>query len=727
MIRFSFVYLLLFALLLTSCSSDSDSPDINEPDTISPEVTFSITGSPQNQGSEPIIVSNQIQLNIDATDAGGVAKVEAFIDDQKVGEDTTAPYRIVIDISGYASKQSQTSKFQDYTLKIVVTDTAGNTTSKEQIINIDNDRPVISEVSLETGAVINGDTNSVFFEVNDNEALSSVKVYINNELFADIGDTNYNLNINTLNLQDGENTLKIEAIDLAENTAIFQIPFIVDNTGPRLQFDSFSDGTILDEPVIINPEISDDYSEVVSFEIKLREDQILFLENPTNVDFELNPEEFPTGESVLSLIATDGLGNESSITINTTILRLLIKISIPEGFLKPYWESFWAFASEMDGTPIVARSFVNGENEVRIHAPGEFGLEREYMLTLLANDISFSDSFNRMTNIQGLSRTNLSELNLKLSRRAGAMSSVDNTMAGFSASEIVNGDGLDYTFIHYNSEQSGVFTTYSLNNSVSPSSNRYLYSTTLESAPYAYYWFEGLLTAGLDISDFVNDVNIESASFEIIGTPSSPNIQLQILGYENSEDLQSGIYHEIYRESPNRVFGDIYEYYLNTDFFGYSHQLIVGNYLTSRRSLPASEYTLTNWNVDFQQSGRDITIEKSGGDHTLGRLRLSPADGLGGDYEMIVLFDSQNTETVTLPEIPEEMRDMAIYEIAQNQGFDFEQVHITSFDHISNYDDYLNLIIKENLDHNSFSNEVNTEMKSTSDGGSPFKSFNFDQ
>ena len=158
-------------------------------DTISPEVEFSIVGFPKTSTSnEPIVVSNQIEIKIDARDNGGIAKIEAFINDEKVGEDSTAPYNIIVDVSGYTSKISQTSKFKDYILRITVTDINGNETSEEQVIYIDNELPLISDVSLENTSLINGSDNIITFNVSDNEGLLKVNVHINEILYSEIFD-----------------------------------------------------------------------------------------------------------------------------------------------------------------------------------------------------------------------------------------------------------------------------------------------------------------------------------------------------------------------------------------------------------------------------------------------------------------------------------------------------------------------------------------------------------
>ncbi|QLG44140.1 Ig-like domain-containing protein [Costertonia aggregata] len=721
----TFLFLIALLYIFNSCSNSSDNPE--EPDVIAPTVSISIAGFPNNTTSGPIVVSNRIEINVDAKDAGGIAKIEAFIDEQKVGEDTTAPYQIIIDVSSFDSKVVSTDKFKDFILKVSATDMAGNVTSTQQTINIDNEMPSIMGVSLQEGTTINGDTNPVVFEVMDNEVLSSVKTFLNGELLSEVTDGNFVANINTLNLDDGDNIFKIEAMDSADNLSVFEVNFISDNTGPEISLENLEDGQILDELISLNPQVTDEFSEIASLEVKLRGEQIQFFEDLGNTNFEFNPETYPVGDSMFTFIAIDELGNETSFNINNSILRLLIKVSIPEGFLSSSWTSFWVFASEMDGTPIVTKSVALQDDLIRLHAPTEFDFDKKFMLTFLADDNSFSDSFNRITNIQGITRDNLSEINFNLPRRRSVLTTATIPVTGFVNEEYIAGHGIDYTFSHFNFEQSGNFETISLNDTNNSSSNYYLYSNNLENFPYAHYRLSEPLIDGqtIDLNDFITDADIASSSFNVSGVSSVVNNQLQILGFETSNDSQNDIFHEIYRGSPELIFGGVYEFHYNTNFDSYSHQLVLDTYLTNRKGLPASNYSIPNWSLDYQQSGNDITISKSGGDHSLGRIRLSPADGLGGDYIMTVLFDSQSADVITLPEIPEEMKDLSLYTVAQNQGFDFEQVHLTSFDNITSYEQYLDLIIKNNRDHNSFSNTVISKMKSTSDSGTPFNSFHF--
>ena len=334
--------------ILCSCSSDSSDPT-PEPDTVAPTVDFAIAGISGSSNSQTVVVSSQIQINVDADDESGIAKVEAFIDGEKVGEDTTSPYQITIDVSSYASKNNLTAKFTDYTLKVTVTDTSGNETSKEQVIHIDNELPSITEVSLTEGQVIGGDTNTVTFNVSDNEGFNSVKTYLNDTILEEVTEGINEINLNTLELSDGENFLKIEATDLANNITTYEVPFIADNTGPEITLESLVAGQIVDEPIQLNPDVSDANSTIASVEFFLANDTQVVLEGDVTYSWDLDPSAFNPGSISIFIKATDGLGNESSAEFPIEILRRLITINIPEDFYNPIWARMYVFASAPDG------------------------------------------------------------------------------------------------------------------------------------------------------------------------------------------------------------------------------------------------------------------------------------------------------------------------------------------------------------------------------------------
>ncbi|TAI48238.1 Ig-like domain-containing protein [Flagellimonas allohymeniacidonis] len=710
-----------FLLFFLSCSSDSGE-ETPEPDTQAPIVDFSIAGSPSGS-TGPIVVSNEIIVNVDAQDNGTISKVEAFIDNQKQGEDTTAPFQIRIDVSGFESKIRLTQKFRDYTLKVSVTDAAGNVTSKEQTINIDNLLPSITEVSLEEGTVINGDSNMVTFNVSDNEGLVSVIAYLNNEVVQEFDTEVYELNINTLALSDGQNLLRLEAKDLADNTAAYSVNFISDNTGPEISIDTLEENQILDNLLNIKPNVSDEYSQAISLEVLFRGEQIQLYENPISVEFDFNPENYPTGDAVFSFVATDNLGNQSILEIDTEVLRLLMEVTLPEGFLSQFWTSFWIFASNSDdGSMIVSKSVELGEDAITLYAPGEFTPEQKYMITYLAVENTPDGAKSRVTNIQDISRNSLSQMVFNLRpNNVGQLTQFDTN--GFGLVESVSGDGEGYAISHFPSEQNPNMNIFDRDDSISRD-YYYLYSSQLTDIDYAYYKLtlpvDG--TFSLNRSDMITDIDLETPTFSIVNALEFSLPVLNIDGYDSPQDFSEGIFHRIYSQTPPLIFGGVYQYYLNNSFSNYSHTLAIGDYYTIRRGVPPETYTVPDWTISNIQTGNTLSLTTTGADHRLGRILLRPTSG--DSYVMTVLFDSQNTSEIVFPDLPDDLSDLDFYAANQEGTLNVEQIQITSFDNISTYEEYLDTVIKNQKEHDNISDIVESKLSVTG-GFFNFENFHF--
>lgn len=153
-----FLYFLFFVFFIFSCSKDNEPNKEQVGDTTAPTLSFSIADA-ETTSNEPITVSETIEVNIEATDASGISKIEAFIDNEKVGEDITAPFSISIDISGYSSTSGKSYSDLNSILKIVATDKEGNEATLEQDIII------ITRAVLLTINVPEGFINSFFQNV----------------------------------------------------------------------------------------------------------------------------------------------------------------------------------------------------------------------------------------------------------------------------------------------------------------------------------------------------------------------------------------------------------------------------------------------------------------------------------------------------------------------------------------------------------------------------------
>ena len=688
-------------LIIFSCSSDSEEPT-PEPDTVAPTVNFGIAGF-SSSGSEPIVASNQIEININAQDAGGIAKVEAFIDDQKVGEDTTAPYQITIDISGFTSKIAQTTKFKDYTLKIVVTDTSGNVSSKEQVINIDNELPVISEVSLEAGTVIGGDNNTVTFNAVDNEGLKSVKTYLNNELLIEIADSNYDINIDTQQLEDGENTLKIEAIDLAENTATFEIEFVVDNTGPEINVPNLIEGQILDETFLFSPEVHDEFSDIASFVAKLNDVTILESTSNETGEYEINPENLEVGDASFEIVAIDNLGNETMLNLSNQVLRKLFEIQLENGFFENSWFGFHILISEMDGSFIELKTADFNDESITVYAPGEFAIDKEYMVSFIADENQGNWIKTHMTVVQNLTRSNFHQI--QFSPALGeSINQQTIPMSGFEGIENIIGRGHGFMSTH-DSNVTEFNIELNEGNGYAQYNSLFLIGYALGDNPgYGYLKIDNPWSMDfvIDKSDFVFD-NIAQGTASYAGnTLPINNRDLYIWGFEKSEDVEKNLSHLIH--DSGHTFGLIgsESYNYPTVFEEYKHHMRLDNYNTYRDGLPASDYLIPDWSIDHVQNGNEVSVIKTGIGPTVGRLIVeigSPNDS----QLMALLFDSSKEGPIFIPQLPEELSSLNIYDTFQNQSYSVDYSELISFETITTYSDYLNEVISKYKEHTEVS------------------------
>jgi hypothetical protein len=652
------------------------------------------------------VVSNQIQININAQDAEGIAKVEAFIDNEKVGEDTTAPYQITIDVSEYASKIAQTAKFTDYVLKVVVTDTSGNSSSKEEVINIDNELPSITEVSLLNGQVIGGDTNPITFIVGDNEGLSGVNIYINDELAAEITNDLYEFNINTLDLPDGENILKIEAKDLAENTAINEVNFISDNTGPEITIESIEDGQIVDEVMTLSPELSDEYSSIVSLEFLVGEESQLIVEEGNVFQWELNPYNFPTGSTSIFIKAKDSIGNETISEFPIEILRRLITINIPENFYDPQKARIYVFTSRMDGRLLDSQRIFQETTKIILRTGEDLAENTEIMLTFADYYSGMAGNNSLLTTIQNISLETPNIFNLKVQPRFQGYYTLPLKFPAenFDSDDIlsmnINGFGYGGSYFSNSNEVSIDRRRNVTTNSNTDSIYIPLYNLSLND--YSYYVSNWELPEDFVFTpDLFSKTGIERRT---INLPNSfDRFHIWIDAFFSDSDFQNNIYHNIYNDGYGQGFSfpDGVPYYFNTIFDKYIYKISMDSYYTERVGEPLTSLQPLDWTINFNMNNKEIEIAKTGNGHTVGKLYLdnnSPQviDGQNVSYNWGIVFDSQKLDKVIIPEIPEEIKTWGFHSIYENNNMEIFQGEIIKYEGINTYHDYVEKILKNN-------------------------------
>ena len=728
----SFQLLLIVLFTLFSCSSDSEDPTPEpEPDVVAPNVTFNIAGSSNtNSGTTPVF-SNQITIDISAQDAGGVAKVEAYINDQKVGEDVTSPFQIVIDLTGYTSKIPSSGKFQDYMLKIVATDTSGNQGTTEQVIHIDNELPAITNVSMESGGVINGDTNLVTFSVSDNEGLSSVAAYMNNSLLQQFTDDNYEVNLNSLNLSDGDNTLRIVAIDLANNTATFEVPLIVDNTGPEITLESLSTNQIVDEALTLTPEILDEYSDVVSVEILVGEDSQVLFEEVSPYEWTFDPELFTTGPVSVFIKSMDSMGNESISEYPIEIYRRLIIINFPNQNVNYERLSYYVFASSMEGELLSVQKVDPENSSIVLNTSINMERNEDFMLTFADQIAGRFGETNELTTIQNIPRNIISEINLNAKPQFRSnfnptypiwFNINQNIWSNQDSFWQLSGGGsfdttvfnVAYMPVSGNPPPEQIAIEWFENISTNIQSEKVflkLLDRQNKIGSYALIDFEDLTNDFILTPDlFINNSN-EFRQVEMIsnGAGNGEYGELWIRGYLNQSDFENNIYHDI--ESIGYELSVVNkEYWFSNIFEQYRTTVRLNNYVVESIGEPQLSYSPLDWSLSFTFNNNIFSITENSNDEAImGQIFISDnldlhqgggtinvMNGREQSYKWSLIYDLKKQNNVALPTIPSELTSWKFYENYQAQDHTEKQVEIRKYENITSYLDYLNKVIKNN-------------------------------
>jgi hypothetical protein len=168
-------------------------------------------------------ILNPITISATATDAGGVAKVDFYINDQLQATRTATPY------SYYWNTAVQADG--NYAIKVVATDTVGHTSMVTHNITKaapppDVSGPSLSGITLSGTAIIAGSTltgsGTIVANVSDPSGVSRVEFLLDGAVFGT--DTNgadgYSAYIDILKITDGAHTLTIRATDSLGNQSV---------------------------------------------------------------------------------------------------------------------------------------------------------------------------------------------------------------------------------------------------------------------------------------------------------------------------------------------------------------------------------------------------------------------------------------------------------------------------------------------------------------------------
>lgn len=192
---------------------------------------------------EGAVVSDNIKINIQASDNDKVASVWCYVDGQEVGRLEKAPYMIPLDINNYEKKVN-------HVLVAAAKDKAGNIGYSANVNFIiagskDIVKPTVVILNPQSGQVVEGIVN-VVAQADDDRSVQKVRFYIDGQLKDSTASYPYMFNWNTSGYSDSTaHTLYAEAIDGGNNNAFSPVVTVTvyrrtgptaDNVAPRALF-----------------------------------------------------------------------------------------------------------------------------------------------------------------------------------------------------------------------------------------------------------------------------------------------------------------------------------------------------------------------------------------------------------------------------------------------------------------------------------------------------------
>jgi hypothetical protein len=201
----------------------------------------------------------------------------------------------------------------------------------------------------------------------------------------------------------------------------------------------------------------------------------------------------------------------------------------------------------------------------------------------------------------------------------------------------------------------------------------------------------------LNLSDFVNDYS-DSGAISFTNFPQVPEIYtlLTILGYESETDFENDAYHTVWSlGTQNYAFPIRYGYY--NAFHKYRYRLTMQNFHVEDAGLPLAEYTIPGWNLDPILSNNTVNLNKTGSGHAVGRVILRE-DAPNYVYDWRIIFNSEKTDTIIVPELPEVFQSTPLSENLTANTISIYQAELRRYENIPTYESYLNTVLKENRD-----------------------------
>src|SRR3989339_2070694 len=272
------------------------------------------------------VVSGIVAIEGTATDDNGIGKVCFYIDNVIKSTDTTAPYAYSLDTTEYANGT--------HTIKLIATDTIGQTAVAQITVTIDNapppppvdNPPTVLITSPGTGDTIYGSV-SISVTASDAEGgVTSVSFYIDNVIVSTDTASPYAYILDTTQYSNGTHTIKVVATDTIGQTTIAQVTITIDNIAsdnpPQVTITSPTNNSVVSGIITINVTATDDNG--IGKVCFYMNNVIKSTDTTSPYAYSLDTTQYTNGTHIIKVVATDTNSQTATTQITITIDNIVI-------------------------------------------------------------------------------------------------------------------------------------------------------------------------------------------------------------------------------------------------------------------------------------------------------------------------------------------------------------------------------------------------------------------
>lgn len=280
-------------------------------------VTFTVDNNgPSTSITSPAggaFLSNNVVVDAQAADAGGVWRMELYLDGSQIRSDIAAPWGFNWD--------TRTASDGQHTLAVKAYDMVGHSTvSAAVVVTVDNHAPTVSIASPAAGALV-ASVVSVAVNAADSVGVARVELYRGSVFVGSDTASPFAIAWDTAAAGDGAHTLTARAFDAAGNVAdSAAVTCTVDNTRPTATLTAPAAGSVVSGTAVALSANAADASGVQRVDFYRGGGVLLGSDTTAPYGIVWNSTTTPSGPHTLYTVATDAAGNtNTSPAVGVTI------------------------------------------------------------------------------------------------------------------------------------------------------------------------------------------------------------------------------------------------------------------------------------------------------------------------------------------------------------------------------------------------------------------------